>query len=63
MKQILIIGSLIVLFNPVSLLYGQCFLVSQLLGGTKSPIEIVRTPAPELPLQAKLEALQSLERE
>lgn len=53
MKEIVVVCALIALFNPLSLIYAQCFLVSQLLGGNKSPVEMVRIQPEKAFLQAQ----------
>ncbi len=55
MKQILIVAACVALFNPASLLYGQCYLVAALLNSSQSPLDIVRQQPSKVPLQAKLQ--------
>ncbi|RJG50657.1 hypothetical protein [Motilimonas pumila] len=46
MKQLLIVFSLVLALNPVSLLYAECWLVSALIQSDKSPIELVKRATP-----------------
>lgn len=50
----MIVAACVALFNPASLLYAQCYLVSALLNGSQSPLEIVRQQPTSIPLQANV---------